>query len=121
MTTTEEFLEHYGVKGMKWGVRRDKRKTVTKAQKKKFKRDRKVYSRMSVGEAAVATILGGPTATVGYKAGKIAGANARVTAKKNKSLSLNEAKKVSVGEAAVSLMLGGPTATIAYWVGKENA
>lgn len=30
MTTAEEFLEHYGVKGMKWGVRKDASKSTYK-------------------------------------------------------------------------------------------
>ena len=43
-TDTEEFLEHYGVKGMKWGVRRDRSTTSTKPKKSSLRKEAKDLS-----------------------------------------------------------------------------
>lgn len=40
MDTLEEVLQHYGILGMKWGVRRD-RATLQRLRKKKFTKDTK--------------------------------------------------------------------------------
>ena len=39
--TIEEALAHYGVKGMKWGVRKDEYSSMTRSQKKQTKSDYK--------------------------------------------------------------------------------
>ena len=39
--TIEEALAHYGVKGMKWGVRKDEHSSMTRSQKKQTKSDYK--------------------------------------------------------------------------------
>lgn len=69
LTTNE--LYHHGVKGMKWGVRKDQYKSMNKQQRRAV---RKEYRNTSEGKVrrttAIGTILGGPL--VGVTAGLIA-------------------------------------------------
>lgn len=45
MTTTEEFLEHHGIKGMHWGVRKDRVQKTAKRKAKRFQANRKIKSK----------------------------------------------------------------------------
>lgn len=53
-TETEDFLEHYGVKGMKWGVRKSDVDGVTRKVSREAGKDAKEYARaqMFFGEGA---------------------------------------------------------------------
>lgn len=42
---TEEFLAHYGVKGMKWGVRKDRAKSTNRAFRRATKKARRLSKR----------------------------------------------------------------------------
>lgn len=44
----EDFLEHYGVKGMKWGVRKGKIRTTRKINTKGYSKDAKVATAIRV-------------------------------------------------------------------------
>ncbi len=48
MTTTEEFLEHHGVKGMKWGIRKERIKKSTKRRAKQFQANRKAKAKRQI-------------------------------------------------------------------------
>lgn len=54
MTTTDEFLAHYGVKGMKWGTRRGRVEGVSARTNREASRDAKEFARakMFYGEGA---------------------------------------------------------------------
>lgn len=96
----DDFLEHFGVKGMKWGVRKKVRGTAGRADRlqrqaarrptrgnvrsaqraqkvadrssaKKSKTDLKVASKMSKGEKFASFVAGGPIGMMVYKGGKI--------------------------------------------------
>ena len=41
-TLSDNFLEHYGVKGMKWGIRRKRKKTTHKSEKQARKAAKKM-------------------------------------------------------------------------------
>lgn len=62
---SENELYHYGVKGMKWGVRKSVYKSMSRSQKKE---QRKKYYQTPEGRimktTRIATILGGPIAGV---------------------------------------------------------
>lgn len=51
----EEELKHFGVVGMKWGVRKNPSKTYAKASKKLSKLDKKVEKRTSKVDKAIRT------------------------------------------------------------------
>lgn len=56
MTETDEFLEHFGVKGMRWGVRKNKSdQKSTSSGKKKFARNVAI----SVTAGAAVGVVGG--------------------------------------------------------------
>lgn len=70
----DNYLEHYGVVGMKWGVRKDKYKSMSRQKKKET---RMAYRRTPEGAARTirrsiigGTILGGPV--VGVASGAVA-------------------------------------------------
>lgn len=80
-------LYHYGVKGMKWGVRKSEYRAMNRAQRKK---QRQEYNKTPQGRieraTKIATILGGPIA------GIIAGG---ITAKRVKDVSQKNVDDVS--------------------------
>lgn len=88
-------LYHYGVKGMKWGVRKDRYKAMNRAQRRKT---REKYYKTTEGKrykitrnTVIGTLLGGPV--VGVAAGLI-------TAKRNGELQ----RSVSKGKSYVEKM-----------------
>lgn len=90
-------LYHYGVPGMKWGVRKDKYKAMNREQRK---RTREKYYKTEEGKnykikrnTIVGTILGGPL--VGAAAGLI-------TAKRNGQLQKSASKGKSYVEKLAS-------------------
>lgn len=119
-------LEHVGVKGMRWGVRktpaqqrqRDKAKAVKKSDKAKFK----LESKLSAGEVLTTAMLAGPVGVIGYKMVK---RHAAQTKLENKNLSAQKqteaAAKMSLGKALAVTVLTGPAGLITYGVAKTAA
>ncbi len=116
-------LEHVGVKGMRWGVRRTpaerkqhaKEKAIKKSDKAKFK----LESRLSAGEAVASLALGGPIGLIAYNHIKN---NAAETKLKNKNLSgqkqTEAAAKIGVGKAIAVAALTGPVGLLGYAAAK---
>lgn len=121
------FLEHYGVPGMKWGVRKSPGqkaaktraknvKAKAKAETAEGKAERKAASKLSLGEAAVVTVLTSPVGLVAYKGLKVRSAKQKQAAR-NAGGGVKEqaeAAKVSVGTTAALAVLGTPAAAITY-------
>jgi hypothetical protein len=119
-------LEHVGVKGMRWGVRRtpaeQKQRAKEKAVKKSDKAKYKLESRLSAGEVVASALVAGPIGVIGYKTIK---RHAAETKLENKNLSAQKQKeaaaKVSLGKAAAVTLLTGPVGLLSYTVAKEAA
>lgn len=123
-------LEHVGVKGMRWGIRktpaeraaaakvRQKKREVKKADKAKLK----LESKMSAGEVVASALIAGPIGVIGYKMIK---RNAAETKLENKNLSAQKqteaAKKLGIGKAAAVTILGGPVGLVTYAGAKTAA
>lgn len=128
MLTLNEILdlEHVGVKGMRWGVRKtpaqQKQRAKEKATKKADKAKYKLESRLSAGEAAASLMLAGPVGLIGYQRIK---RNAAETKLDNKGLSAQKQKeaaaKISVGKALAVTLLTGPVGLIGYTSAKAIA
>ena len=60
LENTEDFLAHYGVKGMKWGVRKDRRNTQKAKREKSEKRLRneELAKGLAIGGTVLAVALG---------------------------------------------------------------
>jgi hypothetical protein len=123
-------LEHVGVKGMRWGVRktpaeqqqRAKEKAVKKEAKAAKKADKAFFnleSRMSAGEAVVSLALAGPVGLIVYNHIKN---NAAETKRKHKNLSAQKqqeaAAKIGVGKAIAVTALTGPVGFLGYAAAK---
>lgn len=70
MTTIDDFLVHYGVKGMRWGVRRSSTTLDTKREltpEEQASRDRKVRIAKSLGIGAAAVVAAGLISYGGYE------------------------------------------------------
>lgn len=102
----DDYLEHYGVKGMKWGVRRSDEqlsaaKSARKTERKKATEDAKDYlssnKKKTVGSAVAATLLIGP-----------AGTSAAVGAQIARSAGYSKGKSIGIG-----LLGGAPGGIIA--------
>lgn len=93
----DDILEHYGTKGMKWGVRKTDKASgnlVRKFNKRK----------LGVGKTAAALILGGPS---GLYLARNLGTNRDVAGGERVQ------RSVTRGEAVASLWFGGPVGLIA--------
>lgn len=120
------YLEHFGAKGMKWGVRKtpaqkasaDKAKQQLKADKRQFK----ISSKLTGGELVVSALVAGPIGVLTYKAIKH---RAATTKFKNRDLSAEEqtnvAKKLGIGEALAITVLTSPVGLVTYAVAKNVA
>ena len=101
---SENELYHYGVKGMKWGVRKSVYKSMSRSQKKE---QRKKYYQTPEGRilktTRIATILGGPIA------GVAAGNAMRKQLAKNPKLFDVDKKTVSKGKSKVDKMIKSET------------
>lgn len=125
-------LEHSGVKGMKWGVRRAAasraagrgRDIATKKFKehRKVSRQFKIATKLTAGELVASAIVLGPVGVIGYKMIK---RNAAQTKMKNRDLSpaeqTNAARKVNLGAALASTIIAGPVGLVGYSVAKAAA
>lgn len=119
-------IEHSGVKGMKWGVRkaRQARDTAVKNIKehRRVSRQFKIASKMTSGELVVSALVLGPVGVLGYRAVK---RNAAETKMKNRDLSpeeqTNAARKVNLGAALASTIVAGPVGLVAYSAAKAAA
>lgn len=88
-------LYHYGVKGMRWGVRRNREPTVSRPQKKKAMSD-KTKRRLKRGAAVAGTVL------LVYGSYKVLGKNA------NRK---DVVKAISTGKTAAESVLNSPVAS----------
>ena len=87
-------LYHYGVKGMKWGVRKSEYRSMNRAQRKK---QRQEYNKTPQGRieraTKIATILGGPIA--GIIAGSITAKRVRDVSQKTIDKGKDAVEKIS--------------------------
>lgn len=83
-----EFLKHYGVKGMKWGVRKDRAKNPNYTEQQR-KRDRQIYGRY--GESRINRRMN--------KGDTVTNARGREVTRRNKTMNRNKYLR-PVGKAA---------------------
>lgn len=122
----DEFLEHFGVRGMKWGVRKSPAqraaRTRTKDIKRNEKKERNAASKLTKGEVVTSALLGGPIGFLTYRALK---RDAARTKQENRNKPAAEqaaiAKKITLGEAVVVGMLTTPVGLLGYAAGKSIA
>lgn len=112
-------LEHVGVKGMRWGVRRTpaqrKQHAKEKAVKKSDKAKYKLESRLNAGEVVASMLLGGPIGLIGYKMVKRGVAETKLENKKLSAQKQQEAAaKIGVGKAIAVTAVTGPVGLITY-------
>lgn len=109
------YLEHYGVKGMRWGVRNDRRlkgakqSSVSNKQPSNNSSRKRVVRNIAIGLGALAVVAGS--------------AYAAKTLSQNKKLSSNNIPKASVkvGEAAAKRVTQGePTSVVMASRGKNR-
>jgi hypothetical protein len=114
-----EPIEHVGVKGMKWGIRKT---PAQKAAKKAEKRQFKMASKLNAGEFIVSGLVGGPLGIIGYKAIK---RHAAVVKRRNSDLSPSQqtdaAGKLRLGEAVAVGVITGPVGLVTYGAAKAAA
>ena len=97
---SEDELAHYGVVGMKWGVRKSEYKSMSKTQRKAQRKKHKQTAEYKVKKAvAVGTLVGGPL--VGVVAGLVS----------NKKLNSISSKNVEKGKEYVDKNANNATKT----------
>jgi precorrin isomerase len=119
-------LEHVGVKGMKWGVRKAAKGRDAAVKKIKERRadsrQFKMASKLTSGELVVSALVLGPVGVLGYKAVKRSAAKTKM---KNKDLSPDQqteaARKINIGAAAASTLIAGPVGLVGYAAAKAAA
>ena len=103
---SDNYLAHYGVKGMKWGVRKEVYNSSSRSRKKEI---RKEYYRTPEGRVkkatTIGTVLGGPL--VGIVAGSITARKIEkeVDATKNNKLSSVDNKVIEKGRKEAEALL----------------
>lgn len=97
-------LEHYGVKGMKWGIRKDKYQSLDRKGRKAV---RKKYWKSPEGKVTKATISG--TVLLGPIGGVIAGLAVNQKLRPNSKVSKLNSAIVKKGERKVNSMLDNRT------------
>lgn len=74
---TDDFLEHYGVRGMTWGKRSGGGKSPVKAERKAVRKeiykDARGLVKANKGKTAVGLLLGGGSITAGVTLARAAG------------------------------------------------
>lgn len=124
--TETTVLEHVGVKGMKWGVRKASkgRDAAVKAIKDKraVSRQFKMASKLTGGEVVASALIAGPVGVLGYKLVK---RRATVKKMKNRDLSpdaqTSAAKKIGLGEALAVTVVSSPVGLVTYAAAKTAA
>lgn len=121
--TTDVYIAHHGVKGMKWGVRKARKKTSTsvprtktkKAAAKKVKRNKPNSDRRMLDEAVdfTATMMGARTAKYFLGMPYAATAVSNIL-KKEQTAGRKAAEAVLIAKSAYSV------GKIAYKIGQRN-
>ena len=63
----DDYLAHYGVKGMKWGVRKDRKRSSRQPRTEEQKAKRKqVAKKVAIGVGSAAVVAGGAYACLLY-------------------------------------------------------
>lgn len=119
LTPNQYRVEHAGVKGMRWGVRKT---PAQKAQKAADKEKFKLASKLSAGEVVASALIAGPVGVIAYKAIKRKAAS---TKRKNSNLSPDEqtdaASKIGIGKAVAVTIVTGPAGLVTYGAAKLAA
>ena len=99
----DDYLIHFGVKGMKWGVRKDQYKSADRATRKKYKEAYKktdeYRTKMSKRKVAATTLAG--TLVGGGIGGALAGV-AQATHQQRRNSKLSTGTKMKMSDAVTS-------------------
>lgn len=116
----DDFLEHFGIKGMHWGVRHQPSAERTAARQQRFQ------TRATRGESTLraANAFNSPSVAIGMKAVGLvmAGASAAMAINSLRNPSPGAFRRIKIGMTAAGLvMTGAQAASIVRDVGDINA
>ena len=117
---TDEFLEHFGIKGMKWGVHHQPNSVRTAARQERFQK------RADRGESTLraANAFNSPSVAIGMKTVGLlmAGASAAMAIRSLRNPTPGAFRRIKIGMTVAGLaMTGVQAASIARDIGDVNA
>lgn len=110
MSVEEDFIiEHFGVKGMQWGIRNDKQKVSGPAKPKSTTQSLKAKR----GKQVAAALLTGPIGLIVYNKGAKPLHGQKPKSKAAKPI-VYQSEKSKLGKQIASTILAGPIGLIGY-------